>query len=703
MGFKKKTHEELVKQINIKTDFADKAFKKMRAERYGITYCCPFDLDKIVIKNELCGWDDKTIPVLPEAYDRAMLSDPNLTSCTPPGIYNPQTGLCEASSSATQVGSISFEYADAESAGTPTEVEPATNYSFGRDCPILLQSISGTQNGAGGVPTQIGQGFTGNPSWWLTYDATATAGVNDISFVNALAKGPTGGWPGSTTLSFSVPITVSTTKRYYVFLSGDNGFGITLNGTVLIDPELVYDGGSMAGLAGNINQANGLPTNASQGDLATQASEKSCNQRYIAQGLGSAGYTRGYIYPVTIPAGCNTLTLSNYNAGGPGMFAFAIFDNTDVEIINSTQRSDLTEIAASDTITNFYTNVPVNTPWTCTPPAVLQPGSGNACPQCVTEINTISYECPPGYTLGPGDPPTCVFDPQPPCDTETLLINVVNQNGDIMSNYNIIFDGGTYTTDESGNITIVIEDASVNTLHTFNLCECFTTSGGCAIQQVDIVVTEPDLETCSTDKPLCNCVAPSFVSEVFSSPNMSITFTDANYATGNDVTAETYTIYWRLVNQATWNVISGLTMSSSGTIFYNFLALAPGHYEYKIKSICVDEESNWSATNNFTIPEKPVNRKGCIDINADNYDNLATIDDGSCTYTVYGCTDVTANNYYGTVPSNTTLIDDGSCTYGCLSCADFNSNTSVPVCCGPTQQYYISSAFRGGGLWVSVG
>ena len=66
MGFKKKTHEELVKQINIKTEFADKVFKKMRSDRYGLTFCCPLELDKISIKSKLCGWDDLTVPVLPE-------------------------------------------------------------------------------------------------------------------------------------------------------------------------------------------------------------------------------------------------------------------------------------------------------------------------------------------------------------------------------------------------------------------------------------------------------------------------------------------------------------------------------------------------------------------------------------------------------------------------------------------------------------
>ena len=42
---KKKTHEEQVKQINVKQLFADKVYKKMRADRYGLTFCCPNDLE----------------------------------------------------------------------------------------------------------------------------------------------------------------------------------------------------------------------------------------------------------------------------------------------------------------------------------------------------------------------------------------------------------------------------------------------------------------------------------------------------------------------------------------------------------------------------------------------------------------------------------------------------------------------------------
>jgi len=52
---------------------------------------------------------------------------------------------------------------------------------------------------------------------------------------------------------------------------------------------------------------------------------------------------------------------------------------------------------------------------------------------------------------------------------------------------------------------------------------------------------------------------------------------------------------------------------------------------------------------------------GCIDNTALNFDPTATVDDGSCTYTVIisGCMDTIATNYNTTATS-----DDGSCTFG---------------------------------------
>jgi plastocyanin len=56
---------------------------------------------------------------------------------------------------------------------------------------------------------------------------------------------------------------------------------------------------------------------------------------------------------------------------------------------------------------------------------------------------------------------------------------------------------------------------------------------------------------------------------------------------------------------------------------------------------------------------------GCTDSTALNYNSLATVDDGSCTYCVYGCTDSAATNY-----SVSATCDDGSCFYGIPGCTD---------------------------------
>tara|TARA_B100001758_G_scaffold247851_1_gene267769 strand:+ start:26852 stop:27961 length:1110 start_codon:yes stop_codon:yes gene_type:complete len=48
--------EKLIKQIKTEQKFADIAHKSFRESKYGITSCCPFDLDNIAIKKYLCNW-----------------------------------------------------------------------------------------------------------------------------------------------------------------------------------------------------------------------------------------------------------------------------------------------------------------------------------------------------------------------------------------------------------------------------------------------------------------------------------------------------------------------------------------------------------------------------------------------------------------------------------------------------------------------
>lgn len=53
----------IIKKINTEQSFSDMVFRSARAQRFGISGCCPTDIDKIALKKELCDWEDLKIPV----------------------------------------------------------------------------------------------------------------------------------------------------------------------------------------------------------------------------------------------------------------------------------------------------------------------------------------------------------------------------------------------------------------------------------------------------------------------------------------------------------------------------------------------------------------------------------------------------------------------------------------------------------------
>ena len=73
-------------------------------------------------------------------------------------------------------------------------------------------------------------------------------------------------------------------------------------------------------------------------------------------------------------------------------------------------------------------------------------------------------------------------------------------------------------------------------------------------------------------------------------------------------------------------------------------------------SACGTNSTCHTTTITGNTPDIP----GCIDINACNYDSIANLDDGSCTYP--GCNDPTAVNYDALAG-----CDDGSCLYTCTA------------------------------------
>tara|TARA_R110000796_G_scaffold140645_1_gene256847 strand:+ start:75 stop:2486 length:2412 start_codon:yes stop_codon:yes gene_type:complete len=120
---------------------------------------------------------------------------------------------------------------------------------------------------------------------------------------------------------------------------------------------------------------------------------------------------------------------------------------------------------------------------------------------------------------------------------------------------------------------------------------------------------------------------------------------------------------------ATWNADH---FECSGTPNYNCNQIIPSNANYNtLTSNGTNIIDFATCTANCVAPQ---GIPGCTDITATNYDPIATVDDGSCTYDVYGCTDSLANNY-----NSLANVDDGSCTYDVYGCTDSTATNYDPL------------------------
>jgi len=131
--------------------------------------------------------------------------------------------------------------------------------------------------------------------------------------------------------------------------------------------------------------------------------------------------------------------------------------------------------------------------------------------------------------------------------------------------------------------------------------------------------------------------------------------------------------YDRLVSKEGWFVESIVTNKQQGHI--NEFIEKEGKWFNYIKGNTLTTNADIK-TSEFSFQgigraaSVPPPTYGCTDSTALNYDPLANVDDGSCTYPVSGCTDPLANNY-----DPLAVIDDGSCTFDPTYNCDYVSQT----------------------------
>jgi len=95
-------------------------------------------------------------------------------------------------------------------------------------------------------------------------------------------------------------------------------------------------------------------------------------------------------------------------------------------------------------------------------------------------------------------------------DNEYIVFKVYDQTDNPVEGYDIIIDGGnTGKTNENGIFKTIIENASVNTKHTLNICYCFTTTGACTQKEIKIIVNDDDITNVTINKVDCTPISSS--------------------------------------------------------------------------------------------------------------------------------------------------------------------------------------------------
>ena len=118
-----------------------------------------------------------------------------------------------------------------------------------------------------------------------------------------------------------------------------------------------------------------------------------------------------------------------------------------------------------------------------------------------------------------------------------------------------------------------------------------------------------------------------------------------------------------------WEV-AGVTNGTKDHTLVRKFTVTSGNSDWLLSAGTTTEDSEWVVLekNDWTYLGSHTDVTfvfGCTDLTANNYNAEATVNNASCTYDVNGCTDSTATNY-----NSEANIDDSSCVYTVMGCTD---------------------------------
>jgi hypothetical protein len=253
-------------------------------------------------------------------------------------------------------------------------------------CPSSL--LPGNQSPFFGNPSVYNTQFTFDilraPFWYATgYTNNGMNPSNNLANNNMADIQLSNTWMGGGSF-----LDVTSSKTMYAALIGDDVFRLRLNGSDLVATSPSINSQHIDSRTAGINP-------------------------YINLNLSPVGTQYSYhcwhVFPITLPAGCNTMTLEAKDQfGSYAGFAGFIFDNTATEIVNANNLDDLNIFwqSSTDIIYNFST-VPITA--SCPPGTdplgpspcddCMASGSQIPCGDCIDCTNGTLYN---GYVLDRG-------------------------------------------------------------------------------------------------------------------------------------------------------------------------------------------------------------------------------------------------------------------------------------------------------------
>ena len=319
-------------------------------------------------------------------------------------------GYVTSSSPGQCVPSSSFNIPNIVTTGQSMPITHVSNLAWGGKKPVLYYDFSVNGFSPTSASTLIPNPLLTNPNafktqyafnilsasfWWKpsTYNPSIVAQYAALGYSTQGIYGDgilisVAGWQNNlaNTNMIDIPnytnwwgggsyITVPTTKTYYAAIIADDVFRLKLDGNVIV----------------NISQSNWTNQN-NYNQMHYNSRNPNLNSHISVDMRGSLGDNFGYscyhIYPVSMSAGCHSISLEGRDTNGlyKGFSGF-IINNTATQIANATSLNDLDVIwdTATSPLTYNFDTSPISS--SC-PPGTIPLGS-TPCSECLTTGSSV--------------------------------------------------------------------------------------------------------------------------------------------------------------------------------------------------------------------------------------------------------------------------------------------------------------------------